>query len=145
MGFEQFLGNERIVTSLRGMLATERVPSAIAFLGPKGIGKYTLARMFAQAANCEQMRDDFCGECETCKRIALLAEPFQSAFTSRSAIEATRGVCALLVPATRIASLSEAPRREKRTLPELLTRSITFASETNRPPKTSARVSSMCS
>lgn len=77
MGFEQFLGNERIVTSLRGMLATERVPSAIAFLGPKGIGKYTLARMFAQAANCEQMRDDFCGECETCKRIALLAEPAQ--------------------------------------------------------------------
>jgi DNA polymerase-3 subunit delta' len=77
MGFEQFLGNERIVTSLRGMLATERVPSAIAFLGPKGIGKYTLARMFAQAANCERMRDDFCGECETCKRIALLAEPAQ--------------------------------------------------------------------
>jgi DNA polymerase-3 subunit delta' len=77
MGFEQFLGNERIVTSLRGMLATERVPSAIAFLGPKGIGKYTLARMFAQAANCERMRDDFCGECDTCKRIALLAEPAQ--------------------------------------------------------------------
>jgi DNA polymerase III subunit delta' len=75
MGFEQFLGNERIVTSLRGMLATERVPSAIAFLGPRGIGKYTLARMFAQAANCERLRDDFCGECETCKRIALLAEP----------------------------------------------------------------------
>jgi DNA polymerase III subunit delta' len=77
MGFEQFLGNERIVTSLHGMLATERVPSAIAFLGPKGIGKYTLARMFAQAANCERMRDDFCGECETCRRIALLAEPAQ--------------------------------------------------------------------
>src|SRR5580693_3816170 len=77
MGFEQFLGNERIVTSLRGMLATERVPSAIAFLGPRGIGKYTLARMFAMAANCERLRDDFCGECETCKRIALLAEPGQ--------------------------------------------------------------------
>jgi DNA polymerase III subunit delta' len=77
MGFDQFLGNERIVTSLRGMLSTERVPSAIAFLGPRGIGKYTLARMFAAAANCERMRDDFCGECDTCKRIALLAEPAQ--------------------------------------------------------------------
>lgn len=77
MGFDQFLGNERIVTSLRGMLRTERVPSAIAFLGPRGIGKYTLARMFAAAANCERMRDDFCGECDTCKRIALLAEPAQ--------------------------------------------------------------------
>ena len=85
MGFEQFLGNERIVTSLRGMLATERVPSAIAFLGPRGIGKYTLARMFAQAANCERLRDDFCGECETCKRIALLAEP--SALVERGLAE----------------------------------------------------------
>ena len=75
MGFEQFLGNQRIVTSLRGMLAMERVPSAMAFLGPRGIGKYTLARMFAQAANCERMRDDFCGACDTCRRIALLAEP----------------------------------------------------------------------
>ena len=75
MGFDQFLGNERIVTSLRGMLATERVPSAMAFLGPRGIGKYTLARMFAQAANCERRRDDFCGKCDTCRRIALLAEP----------------------------------------------------------------------
>ena len=27
------------------------------------------------AANCERLRDDFCGECDTCKRIALLAEP----------------------------------------------------------------------
>src|SRR6204780_5774623 len=75
MGFDQFLGNERIVTSLRGMLATERVPSAIAFLGPRGIGKYTLARMFAQAANCERLQDDFCGGCESCRRMAPLANP----------------------------------------------------------------------
>src|ERR1017187_8772656 len=75
MGFEQFLGNQRIVTSLRGMLAMERVPSAMAFTGPRGIGKYTLARMFAQAANCEHLKDDFCGECAACLRIARLADP----------------------------------------------------------------------
>src|SRR6202789_1083924 len=75
MGFGEFLGNERIVTALRGMLRRERVPSALLFTGPRGIGKYTLARMFAQAANCERLKDDFCGECETCKRIALLADP----------------------------------------------------------------------
>src|ERR1700758_2216750 len=74
MGFDQFLGNERIVTSLRGMLATERVPSALLFLGPRGVGKYTLARMFAQAANCERLRDDFCGECDTCVKIVRLAD-----------------------------------------------------------------------
>ena len=75
MGFGEFLGNERIVTALRGMLRRERVPSALLFTGPRGIGKYTLARMFAQAANCERLKDDFCGECEPCKKIARLADP----------------------------------------------------------------------
>jgi DNA polymerase-3 subunit delta' len=74
MGFADFHGNARIVATLRGMLKSERVPSAMLFLGPRGVGKYTLARMFAQAANCERLRDDFCGECYTCQRIALLAD-----------------------------------------------------------------------
>src|SRR5579863_575663 len=75
MGFSNFVGNERIVQALRAMLRRERMPSALLFVGPHGIGKFTLARMFAQAANCERLRDDFCGECETCKKIALLADP----------------------------------------------------------------------
>ena len=74
MGFAEFLGNARIVAALRGMLSAERVPHAMLFSGPRGVGKFTLARMFAQAANCERLRDDFCGECDTCRRIALLAD-----------------------------------------------------------------------
>src|ERR1700752_4390736 len=75
MAFSEFLGNERIVTALRGALRTERVPHALLFTGPRGVGKFTLARMFAQAANCERLTDDFCGECPTCQRIALLSDP----------------------------------------------------------------------
>src|ERR1700682_333495 len=75
MGLSEFLGNERIVTALRGALRSERVPHALLFTGPRGVGKFTLARMLAQAANCERLKDDFCGECNTCQRIALLAEP----------------------------------------------------------------------
>lgn len=74
MGFGEFLGNERIVQALRSMLRRERVPSALLFAGPRGIGKFTLARMFAQAANCERLRDDSCGECDPCKKIAQLAD-----------------------------------------------------------------------
>ena len=73
MGFSEFLGNARIVTALRGMLAAERVPHAMLFSGPRGVGKFTLARMFAAAANCQRMRDDFCGECDSCKRMAKLS------------------------------------------------------------------------
>lgn len=75
MGFSEFLGNEKIVAALRGAFRSGRVPHALLFTGPRGVGKYTLARMFALASNCERLTDDFCGECLTCQRIALLAEP----------------------------------------------------------------------
>ena len=74
MGFSEFIGNARIVTALRGMLADERVPNAMLFSGPRGVGKFTLARMFSQAANCQRLRDDFCGECDPCRQIGLLAD-----------------------------------------------------------------------
>ena len=75
MAFAEFLGNPRIVQALRGALKSQRVPHALLFTGPRGVGKFTLARMFAQAANCERFTDDFCGECPTCQRIAQLADP----------------------------------------------------------------------
>jgi len=75
MGFSEFLGNHHIVAALRGAISSQRVPHAMLFTGPRGIGKFTLARMFAQAANCERLTDDFCGECSACLRIVPLSEP----------------------------------------------------------------------
>jgi DNA polymerase-3 subunit delta' len=75
MGFSEFLGNQKIVSALRGALRASRVPHALLFTGPRGVGKYTLARMFAQAANCQRLPDDFCGECAPCRQISLLADP----------------------------------------------------------------------
>jgi DNA polymerase III subunit delta' len=75
VAFSEFRGNPQIVTALRGAMRAGRVPHALLFTGPRGVGKYTLARLFAQAANCERMTDEACGECHTCQRIALLAGP----------------------------------------------------------------------
>jgi DNA polymerase-3 subunit delta' len=75
MAFAEFLGNPRIVQALRGTLKSQRVPHALLFTGPRGVGKFTLARMFAQAANCERLTEDFCGQCPTCQRIAQLSDP----------------------------------------------------------------------
>ena len=51
MGFNEYIGNERIVAALRRMLAADRIPHAMLFTGPRGVGKFTLARMFAMAVN----------------------------------------------------------------------------------------------
>lgn len=74
MPFSEFLGNTRTVAALRGMLTTGRMPHAMLFAGPRGVGKFTLARMFAQAANCERLTEDFCGECGPCRAIARLQD-----------------------------------------------------------------------
>jgi len=75
MAWAQFRGNPQVVAALRGALRSGRVPHALLFTGMRGVGKFTLARLFAQAANCERLADDACGECYSCQRVALLAEP----------------------------------------------------------------------
>ena len=79
MGFADLIGNGETVRQLREALAADRLPHAILLGGPHGIGKYTLALMLAQAANCLRPPagadglPDFCGACANCVRIAQAA------------------------------------------------------------------------
>jgi DNA polymerase-3 subunit delta' len=68
MPFDSFIGNPTAVQALREMLRAERVPGAVLFTGPEGVGKKTLALMMAKAMVCERLPDDFCGECARCRR-----------------------------------------------------------------------------
>ena len=68
MGFSEFLGNSKALAGVRGMLAAGRVPGALLFAGPEGVGKKTLALMLAKALNCERLKDDFCGKCARCRK-----------------------------------------------------------------------------
>lgn len=79
MGFRDFLGNEPTVRHLRESIAASRLPHALILAGPRGAGKYTLAVMLAQAANCLEPREtdglpDFCGRCSNCTRIGEAAD-----------------------------------------------------------------------
>lgn len=79
MGFRDFLGNEATVRHLREALAAGRLPHSLILAGPRGAGKYTLAVMLAQAANCLDPREtdglpDFCGVCSNCRRIGESAD-----------------------------------------------------------------------
>jgi DNA polymerase-3 subunit delta' len=70
MGFETFLGNTKAVEAVRAMAARGRVPGALLFAGPEGVGKKTLALMLAKALNCERLgaQGDFCGQCGRCRK-----------------------------------------------------------------------------
>ena len=68
MGFSEFLGNSKAMAGVRGILTAGRVPGALLFAGPEGVGKKTLALMLAKALNCERLKDDFCGKCARCRK-----------------------------------------------------------------------------
>ncbi len=61
---------EHIVTVLKNQIETDRIGHAYLFCGPRGTGKTSIAKIFAQAINCENPKDGSpCGECSACKAI----------------------------------------------------------------------------
>ncbi len=68
MGFDSFFGNPQAVAAVREMLASGRVPGAMLFAGPDGVGKKTLALMLAKALVCEHGPADFCDQCGRCRK-----------------------------------------------------------------------------
>ena len=65
--FSQIVGQEAVVETLRNAVRTDRVSHALLFVGPRGTGKTSLARIVAKAVNCINLQDgDPCDTCEAC-------------------------------------------------------------------------------
>ena len=71
MTFEDVVGQDHVIRTLRHALESGRVANAYLFVGSRGIGKTTLSRIFAKALNCLSPKGaEPCGECENCRQIA---------------------------------------------------------------------------
>ena len=71
MTFDDVIGQGQVVATLRNAIAAGRIANAYLFIGPRGIGKTTLSRIFAKALNCTSPKGvEPCGECDNCREIA---------------------------------------------------------------------------
>ncbi len=82
MPFSEVIAQDRALTPLRSALRRGALHHAYLFGGPEGVGKATAALLLAQAANCEGgeggpggFRDDPCGACGPCRKIAKGIHP----------------------------------------------------------------------
>lgn len=69
--FQELMGQEHVVNVLTNALAQQRLHHAYLFTGTRGVGKTTIARIFAKSLNCQQgVSATPCGQCDICQDIA---------------------------------------------------------------------------
>jgi len=69
--FEEVIGQPHIVRTLKKAVETNHVAPAYLFIGSRGLGKTTMARILAKALNCEKgITSTPCGKCESCIEIS---------------------------------------------------------------------------
>ena len=68
--FEDVVGQDHVVRTLKNALRYNRVAHAFMFSGPRGVGKTSVARILSKAINCVQGPSEIpCNECTNCKEI----------------------------------------------------------------------------
>lgn len=91
--FQEMVGQEHILRMLTNALDHQRLHHAYLFTGTRGVGKTTLARIFAKCLNCETgVTSTPCNTCDTCQAInaGKFLDLIEVDAASRTKVEDTR-------------------------------------------------------
>lgn len=67
--FEEVVGQQHIVTTLKNAVKQNKIAHAYLFCGPRGTGKTSIAKLLAKAVNCEDQQNAPCNQCRSCLAI----------------------------------------------------------------------------
>ena len=91
--FNELLGQQHVKSALSNALSSDRLHHAYLFTGTRGVGKTTIARIFAKSLNCEHgVSATPCGKCSSCTEIEAgrFVDLLEIDAASRTKVEDTR-------------------------------------------------------
>jgi len=93
--FHQLVGQEHVKQALVNALNEQRLHHAYLFTGTRGVGKTTIARIFAKSLNCDEgITSNPCGQCQSCLDIEAgkFIDLIEIDAASRTKVEDTREI-----------------------------------------------------
>jgi DNA polymerase-3 subunit gamma/tau len=93
--FEEVSSQEFVTETLKNAIITEKIAHAYILSGPRGVGKTTIARIFAKALNCKNLQNgEPCNECDSCIEITKGTHPdvFELDAASNRGIDDVRAI-----------------------------------------------------